>query len=293
MRILITGARGFIGSHLGNKLSSMGETVTGIDDNSHVSDNKTSFDVETGNIFDIENVENYDAIIHLAASINVDESIERPVDYLKNNTLGTLSLLEVARITNPDIKFIFASSAEVYGTAQRELMDEDHPLDPLSPYAVSKLAAEQLCKVYAQVHGMNVTIVRNFNTFGEYQSGGRYGGVIAKFADAVRNKGSLVVYGSGEQSRDYMHISQAVSGYVLALQHRLPLVINFGSGTPIKIIDIANFMADKYGVKIVHDRPRPNEIMRLRADVSRATQYGYTVATDFWKHLDQYLDNTI
>ena len=200
MKILITGARGFIGSHLGNRLVELGHQVVGVDNKHHTSTNEIKFDCMTDTfqnlLSPINDIEKHfwDVIIHLAAFINVDESIEDPVMYMDNNAMGTLEVLEYVR-KHPKTKLIFASSAEVYGTAQRMLMDEDHPLDPQSPYAVSKLAAEQMCKNYAQIYGLDITVVRNFNTFGEHQSGGRYGGVIAKFKNLAKSGKPLEVYG--------------------------------------------------------------------------------------------------
>lgn len=293
MKILLTGAKGFIGSNLGNYLHSSGHEITGVDNLSNPSDNAILFPMLYQNyrqsIAELP-LDEFDAVIHLAASINVDESIASPQHYFDNNAAGTVFILEEMRKQQYKGKMIYASSAEVYGNAQRPIMDEDHPLDPLSPYAASKLAAEQFCKNYAQLYALNITVIRNFNTFGEHQRGGVYGGVIAKFKALAKEGKALPVYGSGEQARDYMHISQACLGYELALTASLPTIVNFGSGKPIKIIDIANHIAKKFGVAVEHVRSRPNEIMMLRADITRAQRYGYQVATDFWKHLDAYLD---
>jgi len=292
MNILITGSRGFIGSHLGNRLVELGHNVTGVDSGLNLSDNKTNFFSGELNFQDIdpEDLKKTDVVVHLAASINVDESIKEPRQYFENNARGTFLLLEKIRLFNPGLKFIYASSAEVYGSARYPKMTEDHPLDPLSPYAVSKLSAEQFCKTYGQLYGIDVTVVRNFNTFGEYQRGGVYGGVIAKFASLAKKGESPIVYGSGEQMRDYMYIKQAVDGYVLAIERKLPSIINFGSGVPIRIVDIANFIGTYFGVSVEHSAARPNEIMRLEADVTRATLYGYRIQTDFWKDLEKYLE---
>lgn len=291
MKILISGAAGFIGSHLGNKLVTLGHQVTGVDNFENPSGNKVNFPINKDSIIDANlKLASYEVVFHLAAYINVDESIENPAKYIENNTVGTRIFLDKVKSECPSARFIFASSAEVYGTAAAPKMDESHPLDPLSPYAVSKLAAEQLCKVYAQIYGLPIIIVRNFNTFGEHQHGGIYGGVIAKFTKLAKAGKDLPVYGSGEQMRDFMYINQAVNGYVLAMeQSNMPLIINFGSGLPIKIIDIANFIAKKFGVGVYHDKSRPNEIMRLEADISRAMHYGYKVETSFWENLEKYL----
>jgi nucleoside-diphosphate-sugar epimerase len=288
MKVALTGSRGFIASHLGNRLVDLGYDVLGIDNLTNPSTNETRFHTEVMNYQDYTGTP--DAIFHLAASINVDESIAAPGQYFENNALGTLRLLERLRDQDFKGKFIYASSAEVYGSARTPKMSEEHLTDPLSPYAVSKLAAEQMCKNFAQLYGMDITVIRNFNTFGEHQRGGVYGGVIAKFASLAKEGKDLPVYGSGEQMRDYMYIKQAVNGYVLALEGNLPTIVNFGSGVPIKIIDIANYIAKKFGVRVVHEKVRPNEIMRLEADITRAVQHGYKVETDFWTNLENYLN---
>ena len=296
--ILITGGCGFIGSHLANRLFALGFKITVVDDyeyrfdddyippklNPHIRVIPCDFSTVSV-LYD----EQFDVIFHLAASINVDESIEKPFDYFDNNTQSTIRFIETIRKNQKNCKFIYASSAEVYGTAKANKINEDHVLDPLSPYAVSKLGAEQMLKVYAQLYGMDITIIRNFNTFGEGQRGDYYGGVISKFAHLAKAGKSLPVFGTGEQSRDYMHVSQAVDGYILAMEKKLPLIVNFGSGVPIKIIDIANYIAKEFNVDVVHEKARPNEIMRLEADVGRALEYGYEVETDFWSNLKEYL----
>lgn len=291
MKILITGASGFIGSHLGNRLKDLGHDVRGYDTLENRCEQPLKFALETRPFQSLEDLSWFDVVIHLAAYINVDESIASPMRYFLNNAEGTAGLLELARNTHPHIKFIYASSAEVYGSARHMTIDEGHPLDPLSPYAVSKLAGEQWCKVYAQLYGMDITVIRNFNTFGEWQRGGMYGGVIAKFAQLAKRGQALPVYGSGEQTRDYMHVSQAVDGYVLAMNSSLPLIVNFGSGQEVKIIDIARHIGKRFQVGVKHEKSRPGELMRLQANVYRAKQYGYNVTTDFWGHLDKYLDH--
>lgn len=291
MKILITGAAGFIGSHLGNELTALGHDVIGIDDFSHPSDRPRVFDCEYGEIWNGTVLSAFDVIFHLAAHINVDESINKPSEYLRNNSLNTVRLLKGCQERGFKGKFIYASSAEVYGPAQTEAISEQHVLNPMSPYAVSKLAAEQMCKLYREIHGMDVTIIRNFNTFGEYQRNGVYGGVIAKFARMGKEGQNLTVYGSGEQTRDYMHVSQAVNGYILAMEKELPMIVNFGSGTEVKIIDIARVIADKFNVGIEHKESRPGDLMRLRADVSKAKEFGYKVTTTFWEDLDKYLEH--
>ena len=292
MRILITGARGFAGSHLGNALVERKHDVFGVDDLSAPSNNKVAFPVEVRKVSTLtpELLENVDVLIHLAARINVDESILKPLMYVTENVDETISLLELIRTHAPNIKLIYASTSEVYGSGDGSPMSESHPLQPASPYAISKLAAEQLCANYRDIHGLDVTIVRNFNTFGEYQRDGMYGGVIPKFVSQGLAGQPITVFGDGMQSRDYMHVSQSITGYIMATEDTVPALYNCGSGETHKIIDIAKAISKKFNVPIVHLERRPNEVQFLCADVSFAQKHGYAITTDFWAMLDRYCD---
>jgi nucleoside-diphosphate-sugar epimerase len=292
MRIIITGAHGFAGSHLGNALYHKGHDVFGIDDLSAPSENVPQFPFEVLKVSEMtpELLENADVLIHLAARINVDESILEPLMYFHENVDETIALLEMVRKHAPNIKFIYASTSEVYGSGEEETMSERHSLQPASPYAVSKLAAEQLCANYRDIHGLNVTIVRNFNTFGEYQRDGLYGGVIPKFVSQGLEGKPITVFGDGTQSRDYMHISQAINGYIMAAENTMPTLYNCGSGKTHRIIDIAKAVSEKFNVPIVYMDPRPNEVNFLCADVSLPQKHGYSITTDFWVMLDKYCD---
>ncbi|MEK7628435.1 MAG: NAD-dependent epimerase/dehydratase family protein [Patescibacteria group bacterium] len=292
MRIIITGARGFAGAHLGNALTARNHTVLGIDDLSAPSGNPVRFPIKIGKARSLKGdlLKDTDVLIHLAARINVDESILEPSLYFTENVGDTLELLETVRRHAPRIKFIYASTSEVYGSGDNSPMSEVHPLRPASPYAVSKLAAEQLCANYRDIHGLDMTIARNFNTFGEYQRDGMYGGVIPKFVSQGLAKKPITVFGDGTQSRDYMHVSQAINGYIMATEGRMPALFNCGSGQSHRIIDIAKAIAKKFHVPITHHEPRPNEVQYLCVDCRLAQKHGYPVTTDFWAMLDSYCD---
>jgi len=290
MHILITGARGFVGSHLGNTLAAKGHTVVGIDDLSNPSTNTVTFPVKIMRVGELspEDIRGVDAIFHLAAKVNVDESIAFPQPYFDANVNETVHLLELVRAHAPSIKFIYASTSEVYGSGMTEKMDESHPLEAASPYAVSKMAADRLVMIYGAMHGMDVTVVRNFNTFGEHQRDGLYGGVIPKFVSQGLKKEPITIFGDGSQSRDYMHVSQAVTGYAMVLERDMPKLYNCGLGETFPIIDIAHYIAKKFDVPVVHLPARPNEVQFLCADVSLAKAHGYEITTDFWNMLDSY-----
>lgn len=287
---MLTGARGFVGSHLGNELVRHGHDVIGVDNLSTPSTNPVSFPVLEKSVGELrtDDILGIESVFHLAAKVNVDESIVQPQYYFTENVDETIHLLELFRYDAPKSKFIYASTSEVYGSGRMPKMTEDHPLEAASPYAVSKMAADRLVSIYGDMHGMDVTIVRNFNTFGEHQRDGLYGGVIPKFVSQAIAGKPITIFGDGMQSRDYMHVSQAISGYILALEKQMPRTYNCGLGETFPILDIARHVAQKFDVEIEHLPPRPNEVLFLCADVELAKKHGYEITTDFWTMLDVY-----
>jgi len=286
MNILITGGAGFIGSHLCEKYVSEGETVFCLDnlENGDISNiynviTKKNFKLMHGDIRDSNLLEKamprIDTIIHLAAQIHVDRSIIEPKLTYDVNVLGTLNLLEVARRYDVE-KIIHTSTSEVYGSARNLPMNEDHPLCAPHPYGASKIAADRLCYAYIQTYGLNICIARPFNTFGPKQKDHGYGGAISIFTKRVLSGQPPIIYGDGNQTRDYMYINDLVRAYDLILKSSKSPgeVINFGTGKDIKIIDLANRIIELCGqkrkIEPVHVAPRPSEIKQLRADYSRA-----------------------
>jgi len=302
MKILVTGAAGFIGSHLYQKLKSEGHEVIGIDNFSHASQNPINseiidFDIRyprpvSGNYTALDSyIKNVDIVYHLAAQIHVDKSIENPRETLDINVNGTLNILEACRKYKK--KLVFASSSEVYGTSQSEYMDESHPLDAQSPYASSKVAGDRLCKSYIDTYGLDICILRNFNTFGPFQNDGgegkSYGAVIGIFTKAALRGEPLRIFGTGEQSRDYIYISDALQGYDIG--SRYTGVLNIGSGKSISINELAQKIKTitQSASEIIHVEARPGEVQRLCAEISRARLLGFNPQTDFDKHLDGYV----
>lgn len=287
MKVLITGAKGFIGSHLGNFLHEKGHDVRGVDNECHPSANEIKFECFRLDSGDVD-VSGYDAIVHLAAHINVDESLIDPLKYFANNTHETARVLESVRINNPTCLFLLASTSEVYGSAQSVPMDESHALHTLSPYAESKRLAESVCIFYRNAYGINTKIIRNFNVFGEFQNDGEYGGVIAIFRRLAKQGKDLPVHGDGTQVRDYVHVSYLTDAYHRALTDGdFPNLINLGAGNPIKIIDIANYFAKKYGVGVYFTEDRKGQIRLHHADVSRLKDMGMAQYDRFWDDLDR------
>ncbi|RJQ18899.1 NAD-dependent epimerase/dehydratase family protein [Candidatus Woesearchaeota archaeon] len=306
MKILVTGGAGFLGSHICEKYVNEGHTVVCVDNliNGDLSNvrallHKPNFKFLHGDIRDKEMLEKAipgcDAIFHLAAQIHVDRSVVEPHYTYETNVLGTLNILELARLHDVK-KTIFASSSEVYGSAQTNPMKEDHPLDAPHPYGASKVGADRLCFSYHQTYGMPVYITRCFNMYGPKQKDSSYGGVISIFTRKVMNNMPPIIYGTGEQTRDYLYVKDAVKAYDLVLQSKKNIAgipINFGTGKDHKIIDIANMIIKKLGknLKPVHVSPRPGEVEHLIADMTRAKELlGFSPDYDFEKGMTEFLN---
>lgn len=309
MKILITGGAGFIGSHLCEKYTKEGHTVICLDNfmNGNLINirhllNYRNFKLINGDIRDFDLLEkimrDVDVVFHLAAQIHVDRSIIEPKLTYEINVLGTQNILEVARMYDVE-KIIHASTSEVYGSAQYAPMDEKHPLNAPHPYGASKIAADRMCYAYIETYGMNICIMRLFNIYGPRQKDSGYGGAISLFTKRALSNMPPIIYGDGEQIRDYTYIEDTVRAYDMILnsnkQIREP--INFGTGREIKIIDLANKIIELCGkggkIKPVHVEPRPGEVRRLVADISKAKELlgwepKYTIEEGLKKFIDWY-----
>jgi len=292
MKILITGSNGFIGSHLQELLVSEGNDVVGLDNQrwyTRKMPNTIIGDIREKTL--VENlVKSVDVVYHLAAQINVDYGNKCPDETININVKGTLNVLEAC--VKYKKKLIFASSSEVYGTAQTDLISEEHPLDAQSVYAATKIMGDRLSKAYYDTYGLDVSILRNFNTFGLHQRNDSYGGVIAKFVDRALHKKPPIIYGDGSQQRDYIWITDALEGYRIASEtnlHGKPL--NIASGECVTVDKIAQLVIGytHKELKPIHVAPRPGEVQRLQGDISYARTLGFSPKTDFEKHLYEYI----
>lgn len=240
MKILITGSSGFVGSYLVKKLSKKHQIVKyDLSEGQDVLDSKLL----------TKKLKGIDLVIHLAAFISAQESWEKPVDYIRNNTLGTLSVIDCA-IKSGVKKMIFFSSAAVKAR-------------PLTPYAVSKIDAEELIKLYSDK--TKTIIVRPENIYGLGQKE-NYGYVIHNFIKAVKSGEDIKIYGSGNQSRDFIYIEDVVNfvDNLLMIQNiKSGSIISLGTGRKTKIIDLAKLvmkvMNKKTGIKHMVRRIEPQE----------------------------------
>lgn len=305
MRILVTGGAGFQGSHLSEALLAMGHHVTVLNTlsvaakrNLRIFESNEAADIVFGSVTDRELVSKtareHDVIFHLAANVNVDKSLDDPRSFLETNVIGTHHVLEAAREYGSRV--IFASTCEVYGDGHRlgadALLDETAELRPNSPYAASKAAADRLCYSYFRSYGMDVTMVRPFNIFGERQKSGAFGALIAILVRRAIAGQDLTVFGDGSATRDYLHVSDAVDAYraVLETPELQGRAINFASGTNTRVRDIAEYIAAKFGTRVVNGPARPGEVTRFPACIALAESIGFTPKVGIWEGIDRYIE---
>jgi len=306
MKILITGGAGFIGSHLCEKYVKEKYTVICLDNfmsgnliNIRELLNYENFKLINGDIRDYtlleKIIQRVDIIFHLAAQIHTDRSIIEPRITYDINVLGTQNILELAKMYDVE-KIIFASTSEVYGTAQYTPMDELHPLNPPHPYGASKLAADRMCYAYKKTYGLPVYIMRPFNTFGPKQKDNGYGAAISIFTRRVLSGKNPIVFGKGTQIRDYVYIDDIICAYdfILKAPSTLDGIFNFGRGEGIKINDLAKKIINKCGytdkLKISYVDPRPGEVNELICDSGKAKDIlGWKAAYDIDTALDKFI----
>lgn len=281
MRVLVTGGAGFIGSHLTECLLADGEQVRVLD---NLSTGKranlaahSALEFIQGDIRDPDDVQaaatGCDAIVHLAAVASVQASIDDPVGTHGSNFVGTLNLLEAARAQGIR-RFIYASSAAVYGdTVDLPVREEAIP-KPQSPYAADKLAGEQYLLFYANKHGLATTAFRFFNIYGPRQDpSSPYSGAISIFVSRAQRGESVVIFGDGMQTRDFVYVSDLADILALSLRstETAGQVINVGRGIESSLLDILSEIEQLVGRPIErrHEVQRVGDIRRSCARVER------------------------
>jgi NAD dependent epimerase/dehydratase len=291
MKILVTGAGGFIGSHLAEYLTELGHRVKAFVRYNSASSRgwldksgkKDDIETVSGDIRDMDGVRRAaggaDAVFHLAALIGIPYSYESPLAYIKTNTEGTYNVLEACRSLGV-ARIVTASTSEIYGTAQYVPMDERHPVNPRSPYAASKSGADQLAIAYHRSFGTPVSVIRPFNTYGPRQSARA---VIPATASQILAGKREIRLGNLKPTRDLNFVTDTVKGFVKVGLHDASAgkITNLGSGREISVGDLARKIAETAGadVTIIPDesrmRPEGSEVGRLCADASAARALGW------------------
>lgn len=305
MRVLVTGGGGFIGSHLAERLLERGDEVrildsfaTGRRENlAHL----TGVEIVEGDVQSFERahhaVRGCDAVLHQAALPSVPRSIQDPLTTNAVNVTGTLNVLLAARDAGVK-RVVYASSSSVYGSNEQLPKREDQTVAPISPYAVSKLAGEGFCRSFTAIYGLECVSLRYFNVFGPRQDpSSQYSAVIPKFIAAALEGRRPVVFGDGEQSRDFTFIDNVVEANLRALESNAGAgeVFNTACGERVSLNTVIQMLSELSGVDLEPDyKPgRPGEVRHSQADIARAREtFGYSAAVPFAEGLKRTFEHT-
>jgi len=281
VKILVAGGVGFIGRWVAKRLLKDHEVVA-LDNLANSSTGNVvdfqgncKFKFLEADILDRGLIKNafkeVDLCIHLAAQVNVQESLDYPDKSFANNVVGTYNILEECR--RRDAKLVLVGTCMVYDFTLSRAIDEEHPIKPVSPYAGSKLAAENLAISYYYGYGLPVVILRPFNTYGPYQKSNAEGGVVSIFIRSLLEGKDILVYGDGEQTRDFLYVEDCADFIVRAAfsENAVGEVINAGTGRDISINDLALMICgDETRIKHVPHHHPHSEIHKLVCDYSKA-----------------------
>lgn len=308
--VLITGGAGFIGSTLADTLLKENCKVICVDNfcdyyspelkrkniaNALLNSNYKLYEADIENLEELEKIfsENkIDIIVHLAARAGVRPSIEKPVEYMQTNVMGTVNILELMKKYGVK-KMCMASSSSVYGNCKAEKFSEDlNVRRPISPYAASKSACEQICYTYHHLYDLNIVMLRYFTVFGPRQ---RPDLAINKFVNLIRNNQPINMYGDGTSIRDYTYIDDIVSGTISAMKYDKTgyEIFNLGGGNPISLVDMISTIENILGKKaIINKMPmQPGDVDRTVCDISKSMKLlNYKPETSFYDGVKNFIN---
>lgn len=276
--VIVTGGAGFIGKHLVHSLLDNRQKVVIVD---RVATPKTlgSSHGLVGRKMDVASISSLNVsglreakIVHLAADVSVVKSVRDPISTVRSNIGVTCEMLEFARKIDSE-RLVFSSTAAVYGDKRGRCRETDPP-SPASPYAVSKLACEHYCKLYSSLYGVQTVILRYFNVYGPGQST-NYAGVITRFVTRALNEEPPVIFGDGNQTRDFIFVSDVVRATMAALEKPIPggTIINIGTGRPTSVRSLADRILRILKLEHlhpVHTFASRGDVRHSRADTSIA-----------------------
>ena len=278
-KVVVTGGAGFIGSHLVDELIKQGVEVTILDnlstgkkENINPKAEFIECDIFKDTYGDLIFLLNgADTVFHLAAKTTVQESIEKPSLYNNINVVGTLNLLEAAAAMKVK-RFIFSSSSSVYGNAKVPT-SEDHPLNPISPYALNKLIGEQYCKLYSEIYNIDTVCLRYFNVYGDRMNNEGYKLVFPIFKEQILNNKPLTINNNGEQRRDFIHVNDVVRANILVAKHSNNFngdIYNVGNGKNYSINEIADMFGGEkqYGNQVIEPFETLAETAKIDLDLN-------------------------
>ena len=300
MKALVTGGAGFIGSNLVKLLIDTGHDVVVLDNySSGYRENLLPFPrarIVDGDVRDERAlqraIDGCEVAFHLAASVGNTRSIEHPIEDSEINVLGTLRVLEAAR-RHGLRKVVFSSSAGIFGELKTVPIREDHPAEPDTPYGASKLGAEKQCLAYAKLYPLECVCLRYFNVYGVNQRYDAYGNVIPIFAHRALHAQPLVIYGDGEQTRDFVNVQDvAMANYRAAQARGVSGAFNIASGTRVTINRLAALLQEVSGVavQIEHGAPRKGDVRHSLADIAAArAAFGFDPGVTLERGLREYM----
>ena len=294
-KVAVTGGLGFIGSHLVERLNENNDLV--IVDNQSSGNIKniqdldfSRIDTDFGDItrVNLERIfEDVDYVYHMAAVTSVPQSVNDPLRSNEVNITGTLKVLEAAKKCGVR-KLIFSSSSAVYGETESLPISEKNLINPLSPYAVTKATGELYCTVYSEIYDLPTIALRYFNVFGPKQDPeSQYAAVIPIFIDKILKNQRPVIYGDGEQTRDFVNVKEVVDANILAAESNETGSYNIGLGKSTTINYLFEMIKEtmKKDIKPVYENERPGEIKHSVANISKARSLGYSPKNDFTDEL--------
>lgn len=304
MRFLVTGGAGFIGSNIVRRLVNDGYFVRVLDNfatgqRSNLEDIWDRIDLVEGDIRDfwtvINATEGINYILHQAALPSVQRSIINPLTTTEVNINGTLNILEAARFHKVQ-RIVYASSSSIYGDTPTLPKDESMRPQPLSPYAITKLAGEEYCISFYRIYGLEAVCLRYFNVFGPYQNpASQYAAVIPKFIVAFLEDKSPTIFGDGEQSRDFTYIDNVVEANILACTKRdaVGKVMNIACGQRYSLNDLVGKLQKIFNKKIAatYFPAKPGDVKHSLATIDQAAQHiAYEVKVDFDRGLEKTIE---
>lgn len=298
--ILVTGGAGFIGSNLVKYLIEEGNSVTVLDNfMSGYRSNLKPFpsiqiikgDVRNKNTVEIA-MKGVEIVFHLAASVGNKRSIDNPIVDAEINVLGTINMLEAARKEGVR-KIVTSSSAGIFGELKTIPIKEDHPIEPDSPYGCTKLCEEKLCLSYSKLYNIEVICLRYFNVYGQNQRFDAYGNVIPIFVFHMLRNEPILIYGDGEQTRDFVHVDDVVQANIKTAEIKgISGAFNIASGKRVTINRLVEIINDGHdNIKIEHIAERQGDVRHSLADISLAhKKFNYTPNVELEWGIKNYIE---
>jgi UDP-glucose 4-epimerase len=297
--VLVTGGAGFIGSNLVKYLDDNNNSVSVLDNfssgyrNNILSPAVNVIEGDVRNKNDVERaMRGVSIIFHLAASVGNKRSIDNPIIDAETNVLGTLQILEAARKIGVR-KIVTSSSAGIFGELKTIPIKEDHPIEPDSPYGCTKLCEEKLCLSYCKLYNIEVICLRYFNVYGQNQRFDAYGNVIPIFVFRMLRNEPILIYGDGEQTRDFVHVDDVVQANIKAAEAEgISGAFNIASGKRITINRLVEIITSDYkNVEIKHIAERQGDVRHSLADISLAYEkFNYVPKIDLEKGIKEYIE---